>query len=90
MENIEGNLEVEPFVSAVRDSIHSVLGSNLIGNEDCEKIVNAVSLTHCNITWEDIDQVSHLYFSLPYLATVQLLLQMTITARALLMCRVKL
>ena len=37
-------------------------------NEDCEKIVNAVSLTHCDITWEDIDQVSHLYFSLPYLA----------------------
>ena len=68
MENIEGDLKVEPFVSAVRDGIHSALGSDLIGNEDCEKIVNAVPLTHCNITWEDIDQVSHLYFSLPYLA----------------------
>ena len=62
MENIEGDLEMEPFVSAVRDGIHSALGSDLIGDEDCEKIVNAISLTHCNITWEDIDQVSHLYF----------------------------
>ena len=49
--------ESELFVDAVKDMVRSALGSDRIGDEDCEKIVNAISLTGCDICW-DMDDVS--------------------------------
>ena len=59
---LESGCDSEPFIDAVKNIVRSALGSNRIGDEDRDRIVNAISLTSCDVCWDDTDKVSDSFY----------------------------